>query len=87
VCLSLSLAPEESPARVIVLPVRVFVIHADEEQVESGFLLGVVVRKSVSVFEFGIGRLTREGDSVASQGLHDPRRRRTRWRVDSFWML
>jgi len=29
---SLSLASEELPARVIVLPVRVFVIPADEEQ-------------------------------------------------------
>ena len=80
-------ASNNSPSRVIVLPVRVFMTHADENKVESGFLLDVVVRKSASVFEFGIGRVTLEGDSVASQGLRDPCRRRTRWRVDSFWVL
>jgi len=44
-----------------------------KNKMESGLLLGVVVRKSASVFEFGIGRVILEGDSVASQGLCDPR--------------
>ena len=79
-------ASNNSPSRVIVLPVRVFMTHADEEQGGEWTPFGCCSPKE-SVFEFGIGRVTLEGDSVASQGLRDPCGRRTRWRVDSFWML
>ena len=44
---SLSLASEESPARVIVLPVKAFMIHADEEQGGEWTLSGCCNPKEV----------------------------------------